>query len=265
MYKAIISDLDGTLLNSHHHLSERTCDTIRQLVDQGVHFILATGRHLINVRNIRDELGVRCDLVTANGAVVSDPDDRIIHESMLPHDIAVALTLTIPARFPDVDVNVYTDTGWHVTRDRADAEKYRRTGIVYQITDFQLLINESLQKVFYQGAHAALLKLEKHLQSIYADQLTIAFSTDDCLEVMAKDVHKGNAVLRALASHGIAPEDAIAFGDGMNDYEMLTMVGTGIVMHNAIARLHQSLPDLPRAPSCDDDGVARYLEGVFGV
>jgi hydroxymethylpyrimidine pyrophosphatase-like HAD family hydrolase len=57
--------------------------------------------------------------------------------------------------------------------------------------------------------------------------------------------------------------EAIAFGDGMNDFEMLTMVGRGIVMGNAHDRLKMALPEYEQTLTSDEDGVAVYLEKLF--
>ena len=70
MYKAVISDLDGTLLNSQHQVSDFTRSTLKTLVDGGVKFIVATGRHIIDVQGIRQRMGFECDLITSNGALV---------------------------------------------------------------------------------------------------------------------------------------------------------------------------------------------------
>jgi Cof subfamily protein (haloacid dehalogenase superfamily) len=265
MYKAIVSDLDGTLLNSKHRISDRTRNTVRRLVDRGICFVLATGRHLINVRSFRDTLGVRCDLITANGAVVSDPDDRLVFHAVLPVEIASDLVLGIALQFPEVDVNVFDRSGWHVGRELPEyLESHKNSTFLYQISYLPSLVEGGIYKMFFSGKHEALLVLRDYLASVYSDEIGVVFSRDDCLEVMPKGVHKGNAVIRALDAHDIDPIEAIAFGDGMNDFEMLTMVGQGVVMENATACLHGALPSLPRAASCDDDGVALYLERVFG-
>ena len=49
----------------------------------------------------------------------------------------------------------------------------------------------------------------------------------------------------------------------MNDYEMLSVVGHGVVMGNAHDRLKMALPDLPRAGINDEDGVAEYLQQLL--
>ena len=82
---------------------------------------------------------------------------------------------------------------------------------------------------------------------------------------MAPNVNKGNSAKEALAAFGLDIDDAIAFGDGMNDYEMLTMAARGFVMDNATERLKRALPAHPVAAHCDDDGVARQLIEIFGL
>ena len=73
MYKVVVSDLDGTLLNNHHQISSHTRRTLHALTDRGIRFIVATGRHHVDVQSIRDALGLDIYLITANGAVVHDP------------------------------------------------------------------------------------------------------------------------------------------------------------------------------------------------
>ena len=55
--KAVISDLDGTLLNAHHMLSEYSKCVIRRLTQQGIHFMIATGRHHLDASQIKNKLG----------------------------------------------------------------------------------------------------------------------------------------------------------------------------------------------------------------
>ena len=70
MYPVVVSDLDGTLLNKQHQLSPRTKEVITQLSERGVKFVFATGRHFLDVEQIRAQLGIDMYLITSNGAMV---------------------------------------------------------------------------------------------------------------------------------------------------------------------------------------------------
>ncbi|WP_265448412.1 HAD family hydrolase, partial [Aeromonas salmonicida] len=91
MFKVVVSDLDGTLLNKQHQISPRTRDTLHRLVEQGIKFVVATGRHHVDVRSIRDTLGLDIYLITSNGAVVHDKQDQLIFNQALPAAVAAEL------------------------------------------------------------------------------------------------------------------------------------------------------------------------------
>ncbi|WP_024871798.1 Cof-type HAD-IIB family hydrolase [Tolumonas lignilytica] len=263
MYKVVISDLDGTLLNNQHHVSPHTRKILKKLVAEGTKFVVATGRHHIDVKAIRDALGLDIYLVTANGAVVTDKQDAIIFNRTLPTDIAQELS-ELPLPDPDIAVNIYTPEAWFTNKDMPEYLEYHKdTGFCYTKTDLVTLDKSSINKFFFIAEHEPLLELENTLLERYAGQLSIAFSQPDCLEVMALGVNKGAAIASILTQHDIPLSAAIAFGDGMNDYEMLSMVGHGVVMGNAHDRLKMALPELPRAGINDEDGVAEYLQQLL--
>lgn len=262
MYKVVVSDLDGTLLNSQHRISPRTRHVLHRLVDSGVRFIVATGRHNVDVRSIRDALGLEIYLVTANGAVVHDKQDRAIYNQFIPPELAAEIIREPqPA---DAICNLFTNDHWFVEQDMPEYLEYHKdTGFSYQVVDMATLDMKGINKIFFIGEHDPLLEFEQRLRTRFSDELSIAFSLPTCLEIMQKGVNKGAAVKAILEQNGFRAEDAIAFGDGMNDFEMLSTVGRGVVMGNAHNRLKEALPNNPQALTCDEDGVAEYLVKLF--
>ena len=63
MYKAVISDLDGTLLNDRSKISDFTRETVRELIDKGIKFYIATGRNYGLAKAVMDELGITIPLM----------------------------------------------------------------------------------------------------------------------------------------------------------------------------------------------------------
>ena len=88
MYKVVVSDLDGTLLNTQHQISPHTRNTLHRLHDQGIKLVVATGRHHVDVQGIRDALGLELFLITANGAVIHDPQDRLIYNQVIAPELS---------------------------------------------------------------------------------------------------------------------------------------------------------------------------------
>lgn len=263
MYKAIVSDLDGTLLNSQHRISAHTRQTLHRLTERGLRLIVATGRHHVDVAGIQATLGLGFDLVTSNGAVVHDRQGQMVFSQCLPADVAQVLTEI--ALDEGVTRHVYQGDAWYVENDNPEFLAFHEeSGFSYLVTDLQALDKNGISKMFFLGEFQQLLMLEQRLQSLVGEQASIAMSSPICLEVMHKQVNKGRAVHSVLGRLGLVPEETIAFGDGMNDLEMLQLAGHGVLMGNAQQRLSEHLSHLPRTSTCDQDGVAEYLQKFFG-
>ena len=263
MFKAVISDLDGTLLNASHQLSPLTLSTLRTLNDRGVRIILASGRHMIDMRGIREVLGFDCELITSNGALVADAADQTLFQRTLAGELADDL-LAHHGR-GDFDINVYLKDGWYVQREQPEELVYHKeSGFSYVVTELTQLDRNAIHKVFFKGATETLRQLERTLDP-HRERASLVWTREDSFEVMADGVNKGAAAKATLARVGLSLEDAVAFGDGMNDLEMLEMVGRGYVMTNAMPELKRRLPFNPRADHCNDDGVARCLIELFDL
>lgn len=84
------------------------------------------------------------------------------------------------------------------------------------------------------------------------------------MEFFSETANKANAAKFLLKRDGIDIKDAISFGDGENDYEMLTMAGKGFIMGNALYRLKNMMPeDFEIIGTNNEDGEAKKLVEIF--
>ncbi len=262
MYPIVVSDLDGTLLGSNHKVSFFTKKTLSELAERDVKFIMASGRHYMDVDKIREHLGLDIYLITSNGARVHDQNGKVIFRQDLSVDVVEDL-INIDVD-DDIHVNIYQDDRWLVAKENPDLLAYHQdSGFHYQICDLKEANKTNTSKVFFTGTPAKLLRLAEDLDKKFKNRASIVFSAVDSLEVMDKGVSKGNALSRVVKLTGYSLQDCIAFGDGMNDVEMLSSVGRGLVMDNAPMMLKRALPLLERADSNDHDGVANYLHHFY--
>lgn len=264
MYRVVASDLDGTLLTPDHRVSPFTAETLHLLTEQGVRFIFATGRHHVDVARIRDNLGIDAYMVTSNGARVHNTAGELVFKHDLPAEIARNLML-LAHNNPDIITNVYQGDEWCIDRDvEWLAEFHEETGFCCRIVDMAMVENhQDIAKVFYLGKHEQLLALEEAINARFGDRVNVSFSLPECLEVMAGGVSKGHALEQILPLKGLTLQECIAFGDGMNDVEMLSMVGKGCVMQNAHQRLKDTLPECEVIGENSDEAVAHYLRKLF--
>ncbi|MDX5630143.1 MULTISPECIES: sugar/pyridoxal phosphate phosphatase YigL [unclassified Brenneria] len=264
MYHVVASDLDGTLLSPDHTLSPYAKETLKLLTEKGIHFVFATGRHYMDVGQIRDGLGISAFMITSNGARVHNTQGELIFSHNLDGDIARDL-FGVVHHNPDMLTHVYRDDDWFMNRQRPEEERFFKESVFkYKLFEPALLETDGVSKIFFTcDEHEQLLALEEAINARWGDRVNVSFSTLTCLEVMAGGVSKGHALEQVAKIIGFSLRECIAFGDGMNDYEMLSMAGKGCIMQNAHQRLKDLLPQLEVIGSNVDSAVPNYLRDLF--
>lgn len=259
MYKVIVSDLDGTLLTPAHIVSEQTKITIHKLLKQGKKFIIATGRHNVDVEAIRKTIDAEIYLITSNGARVHNNKGELIYSKNVPVEIAQMIAeITLPET---IQTNVYRDDEWFVDKPNPEILSFSQDSTFsYQVANLATLEKAGIAKFFFCGPHEDLVTLAAQINAQYGAQLNVSFSLPECLEVMDINVNKARALTEVLKIKGFTMAETMAFGDGMNDIEMLQAVDKGLVMGNASVMLKAALPDFEMIGSSAEDGVAHYIE-----
>lgn len=267
MYKLVATDLDGTLLNSNHQLDPFTVATVRRLEQSGIQFVIATGRHYCDVAGIRDVLGIRPYLVTSNGARVHAPDDTMIHSRNLSSEAVRRLVQPeIVGSHGRVVVNLFSDTAWLIDRDAPELLAFHQdSGFRYEVIDMHTHDGGDIAKVLYIGEPADLAQLAERLDRVFGDELYVTYSLPDCLEVMTSNVSKGRALQFVLDRLQLDPSHCVAFGDNMNDIDLLETAGHPFMMNNANPDLMARLPDVPRIGNNFEAGVAHQLRKLFSI
>lgn len=267
-FRAVISDLDGTLLNTEHRLGAFTIETLEQLARLGVDIFLATGRNYPDVKNIISKVNVAdAMLVTANGARANALNGTQLIQHHIPEEVALEIMQTTPYDPSKVCLNSYQGEQWFINRDIPQFKQYHQeSGFIYEVIDFSQHHGRQTEKIFYIAKNSEdLLPIEQHIRSHYSDKVQLTYSTSQCLEMMQKGVCKANTLAELVAMRGYRLSDCIAFGDGMNDVEMLAQAGKGCVMGNADLRLKQALPHNPVIGENKDEAVAVHLRELFGI
>ena len=88
--KVIVSDLDGTLLNPQHRISDYTKSIFQELHNQGYLIVVATGRHHLDAMAIIDKLEIPVYLVSSNGARIHSPNKEELFSFNLDSDVVKA-------------------------------------------------------------------------------------------------------------------------------------------------------------------------------
>ena len=262
--RLIVSDLDGTLLSSDHRLHASTVKVFRLLAEQGHHIALASGRHYHDMRVFRDQLGIPAHLISTNGAYTHDPDGKLL--SAMHLEPSHAQTLIDLPRPPEVRLSLYRENGWHVDVEAPHLLSiHASTGFTYEVVPPEKMEASGVGKVLYLGDPQALAQLEDQARTTHGHGLHITYSTANALEIMAGGVNKGVALTALLDSLQLTAAECLAFGDNLNDTEMLTLAGEAQVMANAHPELLARINGAERIGHHGDAAVAQWLTQRFAL
>lgn len=257
--KVVISDLDGTLLNKEHKISEYTKTVFQELHKQNYLIIVATGRHHLDAMGIVEELGFPVYLVTSNGARIHSPQKELLFSFDIDSDsIKSVLDLGIDSEITTV---LFKENVWQTNKHNEDLNSFQtELNYVPELVNFDMLKDFSAIKMFFtHERHSKLMELRDQILKMYPDLFSHAFSLPLCLEFMDKSVDKSVAIGKILEIENFDFEQSISFGDGYNDEKMLNASAKGLLMGNAPESLKKKLFNLEVISMNYDDGVAKYL------
>lgn len=257
--KVVVSDLDGTLLNPQHKISHYTKSIFQELHNQNYLIVVATGRHHLDAMAIIETLEVPVYLVSSNGARIHSPEKEELFSFNLNSDIVkTALSVDID---PEITVVLFKENVW-LTNKLSKKLNAFQAELKYhpELVDYKMLEDFGAIKIFFaHDNHEKLVVLKDAILAKSSNDLHHAFSLPTCLEFMDKSVDKAVAIMKVLEKEGFLLEEAVSFGDGFNDVQMLSTSGKGLIMGNAPALLKETLPDLEIIKTNAEDGVAKYI------
>ncbi len=257
--KVIVSDLDGTLLNPQHRISDYTKSIFQELHNQGYLIVVATGRHHLDAMAIIDKLEIPIYLVSSNGARVHSPNKEELFAFNLDSDVVkAALNVEID---PEITVVLFKENIWQTNKWNEKLNSFQEElKYLPELVDYKTLEDFSSIKIFFSCPdHEKLVKLKDTILANSSEHLHHAFSLPTCLEFMDKSIDKAVSIERVLEKEGFTLQEAVSFGDGYNDVQMLSASGKGLIMGNAPASLKEELSDLEVIKTNAEDGVAKYI------
>ncbi|WP_140486984.1 HAD family hydrolase [Flavobacterium sp. GSA192] len=257
--KVIISDLDGTLLNSDHRISDYTKEVFRELYNQNYLIIVATGRHHLDAMPIIETLGFPIYLVTSNGARIHAPNKELLFATNMESEaVKSVLEMDIPAEFTTV---LFKENVWQTNKHNDKLLEFQtELNYVPELVNYKEVTDFDVIKIFFtHESHGKLIELREMILEKHPDIFSHAFSLPHCLEFMDKSVDKSVAIARILEMENYQFHQSVSFGDGYNDERMLTSTAKGLLMGNAPDSLKNKLSHLEVILKNHEDGVANYL------
>jgi Cof subfamily protein (haloacid dehalogenase superfamily) len=255
----VITDLDGTLLNSRGQLSAVNEQAIRQAMAKGVPVVIATGKTRYSAQKIISRLGLQTPGVFVQGLVICTAEGAVRHQLRLGMDIVEQV---VPfCQGYDVDIFAYAHDRIVTLQDTPFRHKLHHlydeplADIIPVLSDWA---EAGVSKLLVQrDGQPFPAPLRQQLAALIGERATLTQALTDSVEILPLGASKGAGVARLLADLEIDPQRVMAIGDAENDVEMLQLVGLGVAMGNGVARL-KAVADYV-VGSNDEDGVAEAI------
>jgi Cof subfamily protein (haloacid dehalogenase superfamily) len=258
--RAILADLDGTLLNDDLGFSEYNRIALKEAHQRGVSVILASGRPTASVALFTVGLSETCIIITSNGGCAVELPEMIVLRST---KMAAKLVrrLVDSASWFDLALCIYSPKEWYVTRDdEFVALEVRRSGIEPSMRWTDDLAESGIIKVMFVGDHGKLAGLMPLVEREYAGEVDAFFTYPEYLEVMPKGVSKHGSCDAILQRLGIAWSECVAIGDGYNDIAMMRDAYYRVAVANADERVKRISNVF--APSNNNDGAGKAVRAL---
>ena len=231
MLKLIASDMDGTMLDANECVPDGTYELILRLRERGVRFAATSGRRFDTLCELFEPIVDCMDFVASNGAQVIVEGELVALE-VFSH-AAVKRLARVVDMFDTMHLALFDETRSYLLDDEARFEREVDKNLpnpvrVYAVPSPQVNI---LKASVY--CDEDVMDMAYILTRELDDDFVFAPSGRKWIDVMQRGVSKATGIEQVMLAHGVKPDEVMAFGDSMNDYEILRMVGESCAMGNA--------------------------------
>ena len=286
MIKLIASDMDGTLLNDDHMISEENLKAIRKAQEMGRHFTIVTGRDYGAVKSYLEECNLKCECILSNGAEYRDINGNII-ESVYMNKESAKITFDI-LNEANLCIQLMTNNGSYITNKESDkkaiidrfklfnpkmseeeveefvAKFHKERGMkeidnIYEILESDI---EILKIVTFDNDEKLIAELKDKLRENASD-LAVASTFSNDIEISDIKAQKGLMLAKTIKKMGIDKSEVIVLGDSFNDYSMFTEFENSYAMENAIPEIKEIAKYI--TDTNNNDGVAKAIYKALEV
>ncbi len=257
--KMIVTDMDGTLLNSNHEVSNKFLEIFEELKKRDILFIAASGRQYNSILDklyaIKDDIII----VAENGAYVMQQEEELL-STLLPKNKQNLILETL-SDVENINAVLCGKEGAYLTGDsEAFADLLRQYYSTFQIVkDLRQVDTEILKIAIYhfESSEHYIYPAVKHLEG----ELKVKVSGPNWVDISSPNANKGYALQKLQKRYNITPAETMVFGDYNNDLEMLALSDFSFAMENA----HPNVKKVAKYHTASNDnfGVERILEKVL--
>lgn len=260
--KLVVTDMDGTLLNSNHEVSPKFFNLFKELKKQNIVFVVASGRqhHSIvdRLQPIKDDIFI----IAENGGITKYRDILLDIEAFDCKQVTKIIPLL--RNIKDTLIVLCTESKAYIeTKNQEFLSFFKKYYTQYEIVeDLTQLTNINVLKIAVRHIKSSEEYIYPFLTELHNNKdILLKISGQHWLDISSAQCNKGNALQKLQYQLDILPEETMVFGDYNNDLEMLQKAYFSYAMENA----HPNVKKIARfsTKTNDKNGVELVLEELL--
>ncbi|GAB6168267.1 Cof-type HAD-IIB family hydrolase [Clostridium carnis] len=268
--KLICIDMDGTLLNSKHEVSEENKNALKQAKAKGINVAITTGRLFASARYYSNLIGIDAPVIASNGAYIKNKyNDIAILENTISTDVLIKIYEIVKKYNLFINFNTW-DTVLRETDLPSTHAYVKMNEMLVPNERVKFVINEDLTEsikkldgkiikgiVIEDFDKEKLLACKEELKETFGEKLHVVSSGTNNFEIMNGNSSKGSAVAYLADTLGIDASNVMCIGDSENDISMIQYAGVGVAMGNALDIVKEVANDI--TSTNEESGVAKAI------
>ena len=268
-FKAVMIDLDGTLLTDDKKITDFSNQILQKLYDNGIKIIIATGRGLSRAKQLTEKLDFDKIILANNGAIIHSSSNIATDEDLKLESKVVDELSTLSEEY-GIRPYFFVENKCSLLIQDEDDKKYYVDSVgdeseIMTISERNLPIDDCVSMIMI-ARKDHIYDIVDHIKTnpnVTYHIHTKYFSKNiRMLEVQNVNTDKYKRVIALLEHFGIKNDEVVAIGDAHNDLEMVVNSGLGVAMKNSDDILKQQA-DIITQYTNEEDGLAKFLEELF--
>lgn len=259
--KLVVSDMDGTLLNSKGEVSNQFFELFKQLQKQNIHFCAASGRQYNSIVSKLDKIKNHIYVIAENGGVAKKDDEVLLSNFLKPEK--VINLIPVLREIEDANMVLCSDESAYIeSKDERFINLFQEYYHSFEQVDDLMEIAKTtpvfkIAVYHFNSSEQFIYPVIKHLN----DSVLLKVSGKNWLDISDEKANKGNALRIVQKLLNVSKEETMVFGDYHNDIEMMQEANFSFAMKNA----HKDIKKLAKhaTESNDNFGVERILEKLI--
>lgn len=238
MIKMIVSDLDGTLLTLDNQVRKKDKEALASLVHEGIVLSIATGRMDHEILKVLENMEISANRISQNGAFLYSIKNELLANQTFAPDLAQKIYRFLPQTENSL-VTIFSENQAYVTHRNQVLDQVEPR-LFFPVIEDPTLIDKLGKdilpsKITVHAKTEFLQDLEKEFIASYTDIADCYISDAHCLDIMPKNISKGNAVKNLISQLGIENHEIACIGDSFNDISMFQLTPYSFAMTHADA------------------------------